>query len=222
MVGQFGLASAVWCPDLLRAPSTPTASWQLMVSLADLMAVAAGRLGWGQLSSSRLVWVVGFSRAVREGECKCFGTFQIFAYVMLVVIPLVRQVSRPAEIPRGEGDSSLCWRLSSYTAMAWIQGGICGHFCTLPQILWGLPKSWFNGYCFYFEIFLESNHFSLLPWLSPIPNHYYLCSQQVPCFLTLPPCAIYSSQSKLLKMARSWLFSVQNLPLASDLIQNKI
>lgn len=61
---------------------------------------------------------MGFSRAVREGECKCLGTFQIFAYVMLVVTPLVRQVSRPAEIPRGEEDSSLCGR-GSQVILQW-------------------------------------------------------------------------------------------------------
>lgn len=82
------------------------------------MAVAAGRLGWGQLSSSRLVWVVGFSRAVR-------GRVQMLRYVSNLCLryvgcyPVGKASFKASRNSQGGGRFiPLLEALSSYTAMA--------------------------------------------------------------------------------------------------------
>lgn len=138
---------------------------------------------------------------------------------MFAVISLVKARYKTSWNSKGEENTPLLEELYNCTAMAWLQNvdifAICHRYSEDS-------KSWSNGYCLYFHGYLESNYFSLLPGYPLGQTTIILAPNRFPAS-TLAPCAMCSSQSKfLLKMVRSCPFCVQNLPLVSDLIKNKI
>lgn len=208
VVWQFGLGSAVLGSSSLLDSLMHLQSAGGWRSHSHIWSLAVGWL-WlpGCLGRESLLiqpgslhlftwWVVGFSRAVREGKHKYFSGLSLHCV---------------CSYPLGQSKLQAGWNSKSGERLHLFVGGapklychgmntrkgrICGWFCNLPWIFWGLQilVQWI------LSLFWNTSNYSLSLVLPSESKPLSVCLLTGSLLPTLVPCAPHGSQSKLFKL----------------------